>query len=116
MSCRNTTWRHISKTVKSKASKRYMAKGVMAHTFNPSKYISEFKASLVYRASSRTARLQGKTLSRNPTPIPKERERCLYIVFHLTAAHHSQEGEAMPPFLKARWPCKVWGRHQGVQL
>lgn len=27
ISCRNTTWKHIPKTVKSKVSKRYMAKG-----------------------------------------------------------------------------------------
>ena len=35
---------------------------VVAHTFNPSRWISEFQASLVYRVSSRTPR----TTQRNP--------------------------------------------------
>jgi hypothetical protein len=46
--------------------------GVVAHTFNPSRgrRISEFKASLVYRVSSRTAR----ATQRNPVSKTKNKK------------------------------------------
>jgi hypothetical protein len=54
---------------------------VVAHAFNPStqggrgRWISEFKASLVYRVSSRTARAtQRNPVSKKPLPCPKKEE------------------------------------------
>ena len=54
----------------------------MAHAFNPSTWeaeagrflrrISEFKASLVYKVSSRTARATEKSCLENPPPLKKE--------------------------------------------
>jgi hypothetical protein len=46
----------------------------VAHTFNPSRWISEFEASLVYKVSSRTAR----ATQRNPVfekPKKKKKEK-----------------------------------------
>jgi hypothetical protein len=62
--------------------------GVVTHTFNPStwkaeaKRISEFKGSLVYRVSSRTARVtkgrpdsKNKTKQKTKTKAKKKKER-----------------------------------------
>jgi hypothetical protein len=49
----------------------FLAPAVVAHTFNPSTWeagISEFKASLVYKVSSRTAR----ATQRNPVSKTKQ--------------------------------------------
>lgn len=52
---------------------------VVAPTFNPSKPISEFKASLVHKASSQTARATQRNLvsKKINTNVPKTCERVL---------------------------------------
>ena len=56
----------------------------MAHAFNPSTWeagrgrqISEFKASLVYRVSSRTAR----AIQRNPVLEKKKKDSAMFTFF-----------------------------------
>ena len=52
---------------------------MVVHTFNPtrgrSRWISEFKSSLVYRVSSRTARDTQRNYLSRQTKTEKERER-----------------------------------------
>ena len=56
---------------------------MVAHTFNPTKHlggrdrwISEFKASLVYRVSSRTAKaIQRNPVSKNQTKKKKKKKK-----------------------------------------
>jgi hypothetical protein len=49
---------------------------VVAHAFNPSRRISEFEASLVYKVSSRTARdTQRNPVSKNQTKPNQNREK-----------------------------------------
>jgi hypothetical protein len=68
--------------IKGSALERLRTPGVMVHTFNPSTWqrgrgrqISLFKASLVYRVSSRTARaIQRNPVSKNQKPKTKPKQ------------------------------------------
>ena len=52
-----------------------LGKGCVNHAFNPSRQISEFKASLIYRVSSRVAR----AIQRNPVSKNWGKIRWLFV-------------------------------------
>jgi hypothetical protein len=58
--------------------------GMVAHTFDPSRQISEFEASLVYKVSSWIAR----AIQRNP--VSKNKKKKKKISWTLKNSHHLQ--------------------------
>jgi hypothetical protein len=73
--------------------KSFFYPSVMAHVFNPSTWEAEFKVSLVYRVSSRTARAtQRNPVSKNQTkttkqPMAKESFFFLRLTFYYFKSH-----------------------------
>jgi hypothetical protein len=106
------TLEHIKISSNNKRKERLFQPGMLAHAFNPSSWEAEagrfleFKASLVYKMSSRTAKATEKPCLETPSPPPKKRS----VSFPLSPSAYKPKvglGHSLETGLEGVGPCTL---------